>query len=284
MFSLNHRGLIRSTAALAPAVSASVTFPGDIVTGASTYWGGEAYNAAYATGSNPAYDLVDTATGLIATTVNILSNGRVDTATISGLGVGQSVTKAYDQTGNGNHLVQTTLALMPTIEISGANSWMVFASGQFLAKTSWNGNNTLAQPYTASIFFMDTGSVSTGGSLTIGADNGSGSAILGMFSNDGAANKIEIYAGSGGVNVTASNNTWHSLSAVASGGASDMNVNGTANTGSAGTTGLIPQRVLLSSPTLPIIGKMARAGIWPSAFSAGNSTSMSSNDHTFWGV
>lgn len=263
--------------------SSSVTFPGDIVSGALAYWGGEAYNSAYATGSNPAYDLVDTATGLIATTVNILSNGRVDTATIAGLGVPQSVTRAYDQTGHGDHLVQATLALMPTIEVSGSNSWMVFASGQFLAKAAWNGNNSLTQPFTLSVFFRDGGSVSSGGSMVLGTDNGSGSADTGLFSNDGAADKIEIYEGTSLI-VAAANNSWRSLSGVGNGVSSDMNVDGTANSGNAGTGNLIPQRLSLSNPTVPIIGKIARAGVWPSAFSSGNSSSMSSNDHTFWGV
>src|SRR5882757_9830332 len=125
----------------------SYSGPGDISSGALAWWGCRGYNAAYSTGSNPAMDVVDTATGLITTTVNIKTNGKLDTATILGLGYAVSVKKLYDQTGNGVHVTQATLSAMPALTLSGLGSEPVMtfasASSQFLS-TSFG---SIAQPW-----------------------------------------------------------------------------------------------------------------------------------------
>jgi hypothetical protein len=69
--------LARNHAAVhVPAPGGSYTGPGDVVSGAYAWYGLRGYSAAYATGSNPALDLVDQA-GANPLTVNILSNGRL---------------------------------------------------------------------------------------------------------------------------------------------------------------------------------------------------------------
>lgn len=96
---------------------------GDIKSGAFAYWSvARAYNKAYATGSNPAVDLVDQA-GANQVTINILSTGLVDLASINAWVTAHSVTtirvaKLYDQSGNLRHCSQATLANMPILLLS----------------------------------------------------------------------------------------------------------------------------------------------------------------------
>src|SRR3974390_3161095 len=65
--------------------------PGDIVSGATVWYGLRGYSAAYSTGSNPAVDLVDQA-GANTITINIKSDGTLDVAAISTWVAAHSVT------------------------------------------------------------------------------------------------------------------------------------------------------------------------------------------------
>lgn len=95
--------------------------PGDVVTGAKSFWGLRGYNAAYAVGgANPAIDVVKASDGTGTTTIKILVDGTLDVATIAALGYAVKVSKFYDQTGNGFHVTQGTLASMPTLTL---NNW-----------------------------------------------------------------------------------------------------------------------------------------------------------------
>src|SRR3954462_605040 len=85
-------------------VGGGYTGPGDVVSGAFAWFGLRGYTAAYSTGSNPAVDLVDQA-GANPITINILSNGRLDVASINSWVTANSVStikvaKLYDQSGN----------------------------------------------------------------------------------------------------------------------------------------------------------------------------------------
>jgi hypothetical protein len=127
--------------------------PGDIVGSAVAMFGLEAYNAAYATGSNPAADLCDSG-GTNCATFNILKTGHFDTATASGATAcgGNpcvSVSKLYDQTGGGQHFVQATNANRPAITFNCINSTLACitfdgTNDRFTA----TGAATHASPYT----------------------------------------------------------------------------------------------------------------------------------------
>src|SRR5580765_4648404 len=93
--------------ALDAAGSAAYVGPGDIAT--YSFWGGlRGYSAAYAApGTNPAIVVYDTATDLISTDINILSDGTLDLASLAtfvGLHGSVAIGKVYDQTGNGKHM------------------------------------------------------------------------------------------------------------------------------------------------------------------------------------
>jgi hypothetical protein len=106
--------------------SAGYTGIGDVTPSPLACHGLRAYNAAYATGSNPALDIVDQA-GANGLTVNILSTGALDVASVSTWVTANSVSsikvkQIYDQVGT-RHLKTAgaggTLAQMPTLVLSG---------------------------------------------------------------------------------------------------------------------------------------------------------------------
>lgn len=134
----------------APPSAASYVGPGDIVATGWYLWGGvRAFNAAYATGSNPALDIVDQA-GANPLTANILASGFLDATSISAWVAAHSVTtilvsKLYDQTGNGRHLTQATNANRPSLNLTGGPSSgpaiaFVSASSQFLNRAQGVGD------------------------------------------------------------------------------------------------------------------------------------------------
>ena len=111
-----------------PSPKGTVTYsgPGDVTSGAIAFYScGRAYNLAYAQALSAACDVVDTATGLVTGTMHFLSTGFVNTTELTGVGqachVACSITKMYDQTGNGNHVVQATLANMPGLTLNAQN-------------------------------------------------------------------------------------------------------------------------------------------------------------------
>lgn len=160
------RGQIAGRGPLDATAATSYQGPGDIVGSAFAWYGLRGYNAAYATGSNPAIDLVDQA-GANPLTVNILSNGRLDVASISSWVTANSVstikvTKLYDQSGNSRHILQATLANMPVLNLTGFGSLpAIVYVGANSERLQTSGTYSLAQPITISAVYNHTASAST---------------------------------------------------------------------------------------------------------------------------
>jgi len=266
----------------------SYTGPGDIV--AFSHWYGlRGYSAAYSTGSNPAADLVDQA-GANTITVNILSDGTLDVASIATWVAAHSVTtikvtKLYDQVGT-NHASQGTLATMPVLVLGPVTGLasnrpaMVFANAQFLATAT--GPN-IAQPLTYSSVAIRTSGTTDVGMMA--GDNGNDPEMILQ-----AATVASIFAGGSVVSQTQTNNAWHSFHGVFNGASSVMNVDGTSGTsGSAGTNGLAVGHLLwigrdsFAASGSWWVGNINEAGVISAAASGANMTSLSSNQHSYWG-
>jgi hypothetical protein len=123
MGALNDFGGLGSSAAGSSGGGAAFVGSGNIKSGAFAYWSvARAYNAAYATSLGPAIDLLDQG-GAHPITINVKNNGLVDVAAINAWVTANTVTtikvtKLYDQTGNGRHVTQATLANMPNLLLS----------------------------------------------------------------------------------------------------------------------------------------------------------------------
>src|ERR1700679_233751 len=223
------------------ALSAPAGFqgPGDIASGAIAFYSaGRAYNAAYAAAQSPLADIVDTTTGLATCTFNVGTNGFANlTAVVCPTGapvvnvvtfctvthVGCSVTKAYDQSGNGNHAIQATLANMPGLTFSAQNGLPCLAgTGNAATRLVTSGTISQSAPYTFTAVGERTGSFTTEQILS---SNGS---LIGLaFSN--AANLWRAQFNTG-VTLTANDSVFHAAIAVVSATAPLFAIDSSANT------------------------------------------------------
>lgn len=271
-------------------VGPSYTGPGDIVSGAVGWWGLRAYNAAYATGSNPAIDIQDQA-GANPLTVNITSAGLLDYAAINAWVTAHSVsgirvTKLYDQTGGSiGHLVyaggfeSVRLNLSAAGLGSGKAAWnhsvVGVAHGRFVSTV----NVTRAQPFSTS--------------AVLSCDEDANWYYMGTddtypFHAWGSVN--DAFVGSGGsgtlVGSVTTISTFHAVQIVFNGGSSSIQTDATNATSS--TTGGFAGGFKFwvgghSFQDSENRFRICEIGLWPSAFDATQKNSLNANQHTAWG-
>jgi hypothetical protein len=247
--------------------------PGDLTSGAVAWMGTRAYNAAYATGSNPCMDIVD-GSGANLTTINISSTGAVDYTTISNFisAHGSALcSKMYDQTGNGHHLTQGTNAARPSVVVSptglGSNQVALqLTTAQFMPGT---GNiPTQSLPITMTAMLYRTGNTANPTPIAqLIVQSGVDSIFIG---GDNVVNSIRVY---GGVTPTfaAADNAWHAAGFKLAGGAISVvaldNVLTTGQSAGANTpdnTGTF--NLSNSNPTNALAGSVTEIGYWPSGW------------------
>ncbi len=244
-------------------VPASYQGPGDIKSGAIAFYSvGRAYNAAYATGLNPAADVVDTATGLTTCTFHFLSTGFVSTTecNATACAVACSITKLYDQTGTGNHVVQATLAKMPALTFNAQNG---------LPCPAGTGNSAMA--------LVSAGTISQAAPFTLTAVTERIGTAAGQIMANGNTNFFSFVAGANTIRVnngtavtlTALDSAFHALLAVASGTAPLFAIDSSANTSTStnGTGAMSAAEAVLNRATTQTAGLtsgfVCEAGIWP---------------------
>lgn len=254
--------------------SSSYSGPGNIASGAIAWWGLRAYNVAYATGSDPAADILR-ASDSATTTINILSNGNFDTATAVSFCASTTctVTKLYDQTGNGNNTTAVAAPVALTFNCIGSLPCMNFnGTSHFLASP---GGSNIPQPWTISAVAERTGAFTSFGSIY-----GDTSNEQLMFTT--SPNTVSVF---GGVLLpgAATDSAFHALQGIANGASSNLYIDGTANSGSAGTNAFVATGATIGNGFNTLTGNMTEVGIWPSAFSTSTATNLSSNQHTYWG-
>jgi len=261
-------------------LAAAYTGPGDIVSGASAWYGLRCYNAAKA-GASQAINIrraSDNATQDIGLTASC--NLDVATATTFCNATTCFVTEFYDETGNARHATQATAAKQPQLIFNCINTTLpcakfVGASAQSLTATI----STINQPFSISTVEIRT-------STTTEND------VIGNNANTtfgfGGANLVLAWGGNGGAGITtaaATDNAWHAVSAVYNGASMklvpDNNTTSNASGGSSAFT--TPLNIgVYSGSTNPFTGELGEIGVWPSGFSAGNITSICHNQFTYW--
>jgi len=251
------------------------TGPGDIQ--AFTFWGGlRGYSRAYSTGLNPAIDLVDQANAN-PITINIKSDGSLDTATIATWVAANSVTtilvaKLYDQTGNGRH-VSIGAGARPSLVPNVINSnyyGILFASGKRLLSSLTLTQN---QPYSTVVLAQQLTS-SAGQGLVASMNAGF---TDGFTLNLNTTNLIPYAGASPAVAVTASNLT--AYQAVFNGAASIANVNGTETVVNSGTQNITNETIAVGSNQsgADFLGYETEAGFVGSTISAANRILLNAN-------
>jgi hypothetical protein len=264
--------------------AAAYSGPGDIVSGASVWWGLRAYNAAYATGSNPAAVVCDSATFTTCSTINILSNGKFDAATASGSAACATacvVKSLTDQTGNGKTLSCASAAVCPVLQFNciGSLPCMNF-SGSILMTFSALSPTT---GFTVSAVYERTASFTTVSWICCNT-----TATV-LFGNPASANVAAAYDGGSITNFTMSDSNAHALTVVYNGASSQGVVDGTATAIAAiGTTGGTVQQIGKGNNQAAASSNLFEIGIWTSTiFSSGQytgSSSVSHNQCSYWGT
>lgn len=274
-----------------PVVSgATYSGPGDIVSGASVWYGLRAYSAAYATSLGNVADIVDTATGVSTCTIKAKANGDADLtsslcagATLSVTtfctvthAAGCSITKLYDQTGNGVHITQATLANMPflTLSIVGSKPGITFSGAQQLVNSS---SPTIAQPWTISGSSKVTGTGSYFGAVAGSPNTNWGSSF--------ATTHIDLQAGVDLDLALLTANTFQVVQGVANSTSSSIKVDAAVpSTGNSGTNSLANIfRFGNDSFGNFMNGAILDIGIWPSGISTGNQSAINTQEHAYWG-
>jgi hypothetical protein len=265
-----------------PASVPIYTGPGDVVSGATNWYGLRAYNAAYATGSNPAAIVCDSATFTTCSTINILANGKFDTATASGSAACATtcvVKQIYDQTATANHATCSSAATCPTLTFNciGTLPCLTFAGNQPMntgaaatytspATVSWVANRTGATSSFGGIFGSNVGTLDNGYSAATNTGR------MGFNSTDAT--------------FTLSDNATHAVQLIENGASSTANVDNTttATTVGSGTLSAISTRIA-SFNGLKFTGTIMEVGIWSTVgFSSTNQTNMCHNQFAYWGT
>lgn len=265
--------------------AASYTGPGNVVSGASGWWGFRAYNAAYATGSNNAINIRRTSDNTTSNIV-ILSNGNLDTATASTFCNATScfLTEAYDQSGNARHQSQATAANQPQLKFNciGSLPCMQFTGALFLGSATIPA---LTQPITYSVVAERTSNVAFDSLLSAFA----GSAGAVMQGNSTSANSWRGYAGNA-VPFSPSDNAAHNVQMVFNGTGGAVNLDGTDTTSvnygtQAGQTGIAIGSDVSGGGGGHWNGYAMELGYWNNlGFSSTQRGNVCHNQFTYWGT
>lgn len=250
------------------------TGPGDLQSGASAWWGLRAYSNATTTASAvDVFGLSTTTTFTFVTkadgTLELSAGGA---AAFLAANVGNMlVTKLYDQTGNGHHMIGSG-GSGPAFTINGLGSLSVitFVSSKVLTATGF----AVAQPYTVAGAFKTTTSANVQALLT---DSTGAQFLL----NTTPALRLKSNTSLDGGTTTSG--TWFALQGQGNGASSVVSVNGSDTSGNAGTNGYSAgHSITIGGDDFSenFVGAFGEEGIWPSAF---GSSAMSSNIRTFWG-
>jgi hypothetical protein len=265
--------------------------PGDIVTGAYAWYGLRAYNGDYTVGLHPAIDVVDDATGLITTTINILADGSLDVAAIAALGYPVRVSKMYDQVASGGiprDIVQATHADRPGLLLNavGTRPAMVFDEHHRLSSGPVDfstGNTSLTYSSVMRVTATDSNlqytiTPTAGPVVLMDGGSGVGSPTCGPY----------MYAGTFvAITTHPPTNDWLALQNVFNGAASDFNIDGTSLIVNPGTMNNLPSVAFAigagSGTSSGLRGNITEVGLWLDIpFSSSQSIAMSANQHAWW--
>ncbi len=247
--------------------------PGDVVSGASAWWGLRAYSAA-SIGNN--------AVRLRRSSDNAeqdfptIAGGGLDAAAITSFKGGAAtltVRTLYDQTGNGNDA--TIVGGTATFNISDLNSLPTFTCSNGLG-TEFNASGpTIAnQPFTVSSVFIDD---SSGGSFPVLFRSGAGCDI---FVEISSVPTVRLADG-GTFDASISASTWYALQAVFNNTSSTAYINGSGTNGSvAGTDGVGGTLRLWWNG---LTARCTEMGVWASAFNGTEQSLIDNNQRSYWG-
>lgn len=273
-------------------VSSSYTGPGNIVSGATAWWGTRAFDAVHC--GSKAINVCNVSDVVCADMFTNPSTGDLIVTSIGGSDCSMvtcTIKTAYDQTGLGAcqagtapcDITQAVIADRPTLSLSciGALACMACNGSQWLQTV---GNSpAVTQPFTVSAV-----------GKRIGAANGGLFSQTTLFSGPQmiflAANTVSIYDGGTPFAASAMDGAPHAMQGVYLNASSTLAVDGSSSTGGSVGTGTGGGFLLMCSDRggggggFFLTGQVMELGYWNTVgFSGGQITSVNSNQHTYWG-
>lgn len=258
--------------------------PGDLITGWFQWGGFRAFS--FATIGTAAIRLRRDSDQAESDFVTLAPNGLLDTGSISSFkgAANLFVTKVYDQSGNGNDLVQATAAsqLNFTLASFGAFPTMFNTAGLQL-RVATAGNVTQVPPFSLSIVSKIDTSAADNNAAFYGSSATSVQLLRPGFAGQ---NTALLYCGAVTTfNPTFTDNVMHASNATLNGASSTILIDGASSSGTVGnndwngTEGIVMPAAGASAQVMSIV----EAGLFNGAFSAGQQTSLNNNQHNFYG-
>lgn len=256
--------------------------PGDIVSGATAWYGLRCYSAAQA--SLVKAITIRRASDNATQDIGLTSNCDLDTATATTFCTATTcfATEVYDQTGNGNHVLQATAANQPQLLLTGCSSGSLpclsFVGVNSQSLQTGSGSVTASQPITHASVYSAPNQSQFSGILTPTADGPQS----GAGNSTGAA---YCYAGNLESAFFIADSVWHSVQTIFNGPSSIINADNTQTPADCGTDGYSSSTLILGASSAEFFtGLWAESGSWPSGFSTGNQTSVCHNQFLYWGT
>jgi hypothetical protein len=288
---------------LGPFAAAGYVGPGDISFNSSTanvkaYFScSRVLNNAKATTATSMCDLVDNAAPtVVICTLHGTTSGFVDLSTAGCGGTTPAakraatsttkcnVSKAYDQTGNGNDVSEATAAVQPFLTFGAINSLPVMTCTAGSCVMLSGISFTQAQPFVITVVGNKQSSL-TAQQPFIAASTTSN---INVFGGNGSVNQWGLSAGLSGGITGVNDNAWHGATALFSGSGSHcaINIDGTNNTGIAvnncGTNAFSAEHIdIFRAPgSLQLAGSIAEAMIVGGTASTGDLTNEFNNQNS----
>jgi hypothetical protein len=276
-----NRRILMTQALASGGAPAGYVGPGDVVSGATAWWGFRAYNNAVALAGGNLVDIFGSNTGTTFTfvsktdgTIELVAGGAA-AFLAANPGNTSVVVKVYDQTGNGHHMTATG-AQTPFWAVGSVGSYG--ATANFVPPKSLTATGFIqVQPFSYAGSFMFT---SHSGVQSLLSD----STQVGFNFNTTPA--LALSAPTVLINsATLTDTIWYAVQGVYNGASSAVIVNSTVTTGNAGTNSINSAHTLSIGSddfTEALTGFMGEMGMWPVAFNSTQYTAMGTNIQMFY--
>lgn len=261
--------------------------PGDLLPGAKAFYGFRGY-----TGQTTGH-VVTVRRGSDGTTSDFdVTNGVFDLAGLKAFLAGTSgyVTKMYDQTGTGNHVLQATAALQPQVVFDtalGGNLALNFTGTQYLVTA---GNVTQATPFSLAAVVNPVALAPAVSTVIIGG-TGVGTHTDAQITLGSFNDAVTIGGSTIGIFMSAAFGLWHRILGVINGATSTAWADGNSKTGQidASATLATPLSLGYGDPGYDagppyFNGRIAEAAFYPSGLTTAQALSLQGNQGQFYSL
>lgn len=263
-------------------VAPSYVGPGDVISGASAFWGLRAYSAATA-GSNAAD--VRCVTAAKTVTIKTLTSGNFDVASLTAACPADTyfLSKLYNQTNPGTaDMVQATTASQPGLALNCLNTSLpctTFSGSQGMAAAL----ASIPSPYSYVAVGERTGSTTSFGVILDTFLDGGSSGTSFLYAN--SANHVRFSVGNGASFIaTANDNAWHAYAATLSGTTGTIVVDNTATTGTVSNAATTNNAFIgtRNDGAVGVPSRGAEFAIYPSALNSTQYGNLCHNQYLYW--